>query len=205
MLDRALLKNESDRVRAAAANKGEPCPIDEWLELDKGRRGLLGEIEELRRRRNELSKEVSSLKKDGKEADAQVQESRETGRRLSAIEKDLKAAETRMSDIELYFPNIPDNDVPVGSDETFNRIVKTVGEKPSFDFNPLPHWEILEDLLDHEASGSIAGSNFILLRGWAARLQRILINWMMDFNSFAGMEEVWVPFIANRKSMTSSG
>ncbi|MCK4806363.1 MAG: serine--tRNA ligase [Candidatus Aegiribacteria sp.] len=210
MLDRALLRNETDRVRLAAENKGEPCPIDEWLELDERRRRLLGETEELRRRRNELSNEVSSLKKDMDGDQAKLiynlsRESKETGRRLAAIEKDLKAAETRMSDIELYFPNIPDPDVPVGNDESFNRIVKSAGEKPSFDFNPLPHWELLGELLDSEASGSITGSNFILLRGWAAWLQRILISWMMDFNSNAGMEEVWVPFIANRKSMTSTG
>ncbi len=205
MLDRAFLRNEPDKVRTAANNKGEPCLIDEWLELDKKRRELLGEIETLRRRRNELSKEVSSLKKEGKEADEQILESRETGARLSRIEKDLDTADTRMSELELYFPNIPDPDVPIGNDETFNSIIETIGEKPSYDFAPRAHWDILGGLLDKEASGSIAGSNFILLRGWAARLQRVLINWMMDFHSFCGMEEVWMPFIANRESMTSTG
>lgn len=205
MLDKVLIRNESDRVRQAASNKGESCPIDEWLELDRDRRRLLGETENLRRRINELSKAVSSLKKEGEKADAQIQESKETGRKLSAIEKDLKAAEAGMSELELHFPNIPDADVPVGRDESFNRIVKTVGEKPVFDFSPLPHWEILGNLLDREASGSIAGSNFILLRGWGAWLQRTLINWMMDYNSLAGMEEIWLPFLANRESMTSTG
>ncbi len=205
MLDRALLRNNSDRVRAAAVNKGEPCPIDEWLELDERRRSLLGETEELRRRRNELSKEVSSLKKEGKEADARILESRETGEKIASFEKDLDATDARMSELELYFPNIPDPDVPLGSDETFNRIILTVEEKPSFDFKALPHWELLGELFDQKASGSIAGSNFILLRGWAAWLQRILINWMMDFHHRADMEEIWVPFLANRESMTSTG
>ena len=82
MLDRAILRNEPDKVRAAAKNKGEPCLIDEWLELDENRRRLLGESETLRRRRNELSKEVSSLKKTGNEADAQRLESKETGRKI---------------------------------------------------------------------------------------------------------------------------
>ncbi|NOQ23356.1 MAG: serine--tRNA ligase, partial [Candidatus Aegiribacteria sp.] len=163
------------------------------------------ETEELRRHRNELSKRVSSLKREGKEADAQILESRETGRKLAAIEKGLDTIDARMSELELYFPNIPDPDVPVGSDETFNSIVKSAGEKPSFSFKPLLHWDILGELLDREASGSITGSNFILLRDWAAWLQRILINWMMDFHSLAGMEEIWVPFIANRESMTSTG
>jgi len=205
MLDRALLRNEPDRVRKAARDKGEPCPIDEWLDLDDQRRRLLGEAEELRRHRNELSKEVSSLKKAGQDAESQILGSRETGKKISAVEKDLNSLESRMDVMELHFPNIPDPDVPVGKDESSNQIIRTSGKKPSFDFPPLPHWEILGDLLDQEAAGSVAGSNFILLRGWAAWLQRTLINWMMDFHSLAGMEEVWFPFIANRASMTSTG
>ena len=205
MLDRAILRNEPDKVRAAAKNKGEPCLIDEWLELDENRRRLLGESETLRRRRNELSKEVSSLKKTGNEADAQILESKETGRKIGTIEKELNTVDADMSKLELRFPNIPDTDVPVGNDETFNRIIKSAGEKPSFDFVPLPHWELLGEHLDAKSSGMITGSNFILLRGWAARLQRILIDWMMDFHSGAGMEEVWTPFLATRESMTVTG
>ncbi len=205
MLDRGLLRNEPDRIRAAAKNKGEPCPIDEWLQLDENRRGLLSETEKLRRRRNELSQEVSSLKRNGKQADTQILESKETGKIIGNIEKELKEINSRMINLELYFPNIPDPDVPVGSDESFNRIVKTSGTIPYFDFTPLTHWEILGDLLDKKSSGSITASNFILLRGWAAWLQRTLINWMMDYHSQSGMEEIWLPFIANRESMTSTG
>ncbi len=204
MLDRAILRKEPDRVRAAAKNKGEPCLIDEWLELDEIRRGLLGETETLRRRRNELSKEVSFLKKEGKEADTQILESKETGRRIGAIETELNTVDTDMSELELRFPNIPDTDVPVGN-EDLNKILSNVGEKPSFDFKALPHWELLGEHLDSKSSGMITGSNFILLRGWAARLQRILIDWMMDFHSGAGMEEVWTPFLATRESMTVTG
>ena len=205
MLDRALLRNEPDKVRTAAKDKGEPCLIDEWLELDERRRGLLAETEALRRRRNELSKEVSSLKKTGNEADAQILESKETGRRIGTIEKELNTVDADMSKLELRFPNIPDPDVPVGTDETFNRIVKSTDIRPAFNFDPLPHWELLGEHLDAKSSGMITGSNFILLRGWAARLQRILINWMMDFHSGAGMEEVWTPFLATRESMTVTG
>jgi len=205
MLDRGLLRKEPGRIRRAAENKGEPCPIDEWLKLDEKRRGILSETEDLRRRINELSKEVSALKKTGKNADAQILESRETGTRLGSIASELDDVDALMNELELHFPNIPDSDVPVGRDESFNRIVKTAGEKPSFPFTPLAHWELLGDLFDQEASGSITGSNFILLRGWAAWLQRNLINWMMDFHSASGMEEVSIPFLANRASMTSTG
>lgn len=205
MLDRGLLRNMPDEVREAAENKGEPCPIDEWLELDERRRQLLTETEDLRRRRNELSREVSALKREGKEADDKILESKDIGKRIGSIGKKLDDVDARMPRVELHFPNIPDQDVPIDREGTSNKIVKTVGVKISFDYTPLPHWEILGGMLDQKASGSIAGSNFILLRGWAAWLQRNLISWMMDFNSQAGMEEIWLPFIANRESMTSTG
>lgn len=205
MLDRGLLRNEPDKVREASLNKGEPCPIDRWLSLDEERRDLLGRTETLRRRRNELSQEVSSLKKSGSPADSQIAESKKVGDNIGKIDKELSAVDREMAEVELRFANIPDPDVPEGKDESFNKIIRTSGVKPSFDFKPKPHWEILGSLFDQEASGNIAGANFILLRGWAAWLQRKLINWMMDFHSEAGMEEIWTPFLANRESMTTSG
>ncbi|MFO8183962.1 MAG: serine--tRNA ligase [Candidatus Aegiribacteria sp.] len=205
MLDRDLLRNDPERVRTAARNKGEPCPLDRWMELDGSRRGLLKESEELRRRRNELSKEVSSIKKEGGDAGDLILESRQAGKRISSIEKELSQVDADMAEVELQFPNIPDPDVPVGSDESFNRILRTGGPEPVEDDSLLPHWEVLGDRLDQEASGTIAGANFILLRGWGAWLQRTLINWMMDHNARAGMEEVWFPFVAGRESMTATG
>lgn len=205
MLDRDLLRNDPERVRAAAKNKGEPCPLDRWTDLDGSRRSLLRESEELRRRRNELSKEVSSIKKKGGDAEDLILQSRLAGKRISSIEKELSQVDADMAEVELQFPNIPDDDVPVGADESFNRILRTGGPDPVEDESLLPHWEVLGDRLDQEASGTIAGANFILLRGWAAWLQRTLINWMMDHNARAGMEEVWSPFIACRESMTATG
>ncbi len=205
MLDREFLRNEPEKVRAAAKNKGEPCLIDEWLELDERRRGHLGETELLRRRRNELSKEVSSLKKEGKEAGSQILESKEASTSLSTIDEELTVVDARMKEMELRFPNIPDPDVPVGKDETFNSVIKSSGEIRTYKFKPRAHWELMGEHLDSKSSGMITGSNFILLRGWAAKLQRILINWMMDFHSDAKMEEVWTPFLATRESMTVTG
>lgn len=204
MLDRELLRNDPDGVRKAAESKGEPCPIDDWLRLDGDRRAILAETEELRRQRNELSSQVSALKKRGEDAEALILQSRETGSRISSLEKDLSEVDSRMADLEIRFPNIPDPDVPIGTDETSNRILKTWGD-PAEGEGLLPHWEILADSMDQNASGTIAGANFILLRGWAAWLQRTLINWMMEHNSRAGMEEVWFPFVANRESMTATG
>jgi len=205
MLDRDILRNDPERVRKAAADKGEPCPIDEWLRLDGDRRALLSRTEDLRRRRNELSSEVSSRKKRGLGADDLIEESREVGGAIGSVEKDLAGVDKRMAEVELLFPNIPDRDVPVGADEGSNRIIRTGGGEAIADDRLLPHWEVLGDTLDQEASGTITGANFILLRGWAAWLQRNLINWMMDHNSRAGMQEVWFPFLANRDSMTATG
>lgn len=205
MLDRGLLRSEPERVQKASEAKGEPCPIKEWLKLDEERRNLLGRTESLRRRRNELSQEVSSLKKSGEPADNQIAESKKVGDSIVEIEKKLSVIDREMVEIELRFTNIPDPDVPIGKDESDNEIIRTFGVKPSFDFEPMPHWELLGNFFDQEASGDIAGANFILLRGWAARLQRKLIDWMMDFHSEAGMEEIWTPFLANRESMTTTG
>lgn len=205
MLDRDILRNDPERVRTAARNKGEPCPLDRWMELDSSRRSLLQESEELRRRRNQLSKEVSSIRKEGGDAGDLIQESRQVGGRISSIEKELSKIDADMAEVELQFPNIPDPDVPVGPDESSNRVLRTGGPDPMEDDSLLPHWEVLGDRLDQDASGAIAGANFILLRGWGAWLQRTLINWMMDHNARAGMEEVWFPFVAGRESMTATG
>jgi len=109
-----------------------------------------------------------------------------------------------MNEIQLSIPNIPDPDVPVGGEEA-NQEVRRWGSPPTFDFAPRPHWELMKGVYEPEAAGEIAGSNFILFRGWAARLQRKLINWMLDIHHSAGMEEVWPPFLASRESVTATG
>lgn len=205
MLNRELLRNEPERVRKGSEAKGEPCPIEEWLKLDEERRNLLSETETLRRRRNELSHEVSSLKKDGASVSRQIAESKEVGKSLGRIEKRLQDFEAEMASLELRFPNLPDPDVPIGKDESANELIRTAGSRPEFIFTPLTHWEILGNHLDSEASILTTGSNFIVLRGWAARLQRVLISWMMDFHTESGMEEIWTPFLASRESMTTTG
>jgi seryl-tRNA synthetase len=204
MLDRDLLRNEPDRVREAAEAKGDACDVDAWLELDRERREILVRVEALRRRRNELSKEVSRKRRDGEDAGDLIAESRETGEAISGGDEELRHLDSRMTELELRFPNIPDEDVPRGASEADNRIVRSHGDQPSFDFTPRPHWELLGDHMDQEAAGRIAGSNYILFRGWPAELQRRLISWMLDFHSRDGMEEVWAPFVACRESMLTT-
>jgi len=205
MLDRGLLRSEPGRVAGAARAKGEPCPIEGWLELDEEWRRRLAEVEELRRRKNDLSKEVSRMRREGGDPAACMEESRRAGEALERAESGMGELGERMTALELQFPNLPDPDVPEGRDESANVILSTHGEPRIFPFQPRPHWELMGRHLDTEASGAIAGANFILLRGWAARLQRCLIHWMMDFHWDSGMEEVWPPFIAGRESMTVTG
>ena len=204
MLDREILRREPERVRAASESKHDNCDIDRWLELDAHRRTVLSNVEKLRHRRNELSREVSRLKKEGLDLTGQVIESRDVGASIAELDKKLNSIDQDMGLLELQFPNIPDCDVPVGSSEADNLLIREWGNLPVFDFNPLPHWELLGSNLDSTAAGKITGSNFILLRGWMARLQRTLINWMIEFHTGAGMEEVWVPFLANSESMRTT-
>lgn len=203
MLDRDLLRNDPERVRDAAASKNEPCPIDEWLELDARRRVLVFEIDELRKKRNELSKAVSLAKRQGLDASVPMDESRRTGERIALLEKEASAVEAALAGLELRFPNIPDPDVPRGG-ASANEVIRQIGEKQSFDFEPKAHWELLAGGLDPEAAGRIAGSNFILLRGCAAALQRRLISWMIDTHARSGMQEIWAPFLARPESMTTT-
>lgn len=199
-----ILRNDPERVRKAAAAKKCVCLIDEWLSMDERLRAASSEADGLRALRNSLSLRVSALKKAGQPAEEAMEESRATGERIALIERDTKALETSMLDIQLSIPNIPDPDVPLGGEDA-NHEIRRWGAPPVFDFVPRPHWELMKGVYEPEAAGEIAGSNFILFRGWAARLQRKLINWMLDNHHAAGMEEVWPPFLASRESVTATG
>lgn len=204
MLDRKTLRKEPELIARAIAAKNENADLEKWLAADSRKRELMLQVEELRSLRNRLSREVSLKRKKGSSADLEMEKSRETGKTLSLLENELSALDSELSAMEMCFPNIPDQDVPLGG-EANNRLIETGGGNlPEFDFQPLPHWELMKDVFVPEDAGKITGSNFILLRGWAARLQRTLINWMLDYHTQRGMEEVWPPFLANRDSMTAT-
>jgi seryl-tRNA synthetase len=205
MLDREFLRSEPERVREASALKNEQCPLDEWLHADVSRRAMLQELEDLRRRKNELSQRVSTLRKAGQDASAPMEESKRAGESIPALEKKLSELDSVMEGLELRFPNIPDADVPRGRDASANEVVREWGVRPTFAAPPRQHWDILQGFYDPESAGRIAGSNFILLRGPLARLQRTLISWMLERHHASGMEEIWSPFLARAESMTATG
>jgi len=209
MLDINFIRNNPDKVKQAIANKHENAAnVDQILEIDAQRRSLLHACEQLKSKRNEKSKEVSELKKKGQDASGIIEETKKIGDDIKSFEEKLKELDTQITNLMLRIPNIPAADVPIGKDEKDNVVVKTWGQRKTFDFTPLPHWELgsLLNILDLERSSKISGSGFILLRGLGAKLERALFSFMLDLHtSEHGYTELFPPFLVNRASMTGTG
>jgi len=212
MLDLRRIREETDLVKARLARRGNPAHltgIDAVLELDERRRKLVGEVDGLRARRNEESQRVAALKRDKKndEAEAIIRSTRELGERMTKLEAQLAEYEGAVRELLLGIPNLPDEVVPEGG-ESANLVVREWGVEPSFAFQPKPHWELGEALgiLDLARGAKVAGSGFPLLSGLGARLERSLINWMMDVHAREhGYQELWPPFLVNRDAATGTG
>ena len=212
MIDIKLIRKEPERVKELLARRDPVYAerVDELLTVDKERRTLLTEIEQLKAKRNKLSKEIGKLFKEGKreEALSLKAEVEEISKKAKDLEKELKDVEERFKKLILSIPNIPHPSVPVGEDENDNVVVRYWGEKPRFDFEPAPHWEIGEKLgiLDFERATKLAGSRFVVYRKWGAKLERALINFMLDLHTQEhGYEEIIPPFLVNTKTMTGTG
>ena len=211
MLDLKFIRGNVEKVRKMLQDRNSLDALgdlDELLQCDATRRNLLPEAEGLRRRRNDASKEIAVLRREGKDAEDLMEELRGTRERIHTIEESIKAQETRISEIVLTIPNMPHTSVPVGEDPSANVVVRTWGEIPEFDFEPAPHWEIGETLgiLEFERAARLAGGNFILFKGLGAKLERAMINFMLDLHTQEqGYIEISPPFLANRMTMTGSG
>jgi len=203
VIDLGFIREHADEVRAAMRDLNATAPIDEILALDKRRRELLGKVESLRAERNRASKEIPRLK-DPEAKQELIASMRAVGERISALEAELAPVQERLDEALLKVPNLPHAGVPVGSDESQNVVVRTVGELPTFAFEPKPHWELGErlGLIDFERGVKISGSRFYILRGNAARLQRALIAWMIDVHVREhGYEEVYPPYLVRRECL----
>lgn len=209
MLDINFIRNNPDKVKQAIAHKHENASnVDQILELDTQRRSLIHACEQLKSRRNEKSKEVSELKKRGQDASCIIEETKKIGDDVKSLEEKLKELEPQITTLLLRIPNIPAADVPIGKDASDNVIVKTWGSRKTFDFTPLPHWELgrMLNILDMERSSKISGSGFILLKGLGAKLERALFCFMLDLHTREhGYTELFPPFLVNRTSMTGTG
>jgi len=210
MLDLRLLRSDPDRVKAALAKRGDdtlPGAVDEVLAQDEVRRRTIAEVEELKATRNEVSKRIGELKRRGEEAQDLIAEMRSVGERISGLDGVVSRAEERIREILLGVPNIPHEEVPAGG-EADNILVREWGGMPAFSYEPRPHWELGETLgiLDLPRGAKISGSGFPLLRGKGARLQRGLIDYMLDLHTRQnGYHELRVPYLVTPETMMGTG
>ena len=199
MLDLKYIRENTDLVRRAVANRQATTPLDEILELDLQRRQRILELENLRHARKEAARE----RRGG---------SSEVGRSLRdqirALEEEVRSLDGQLEELLLQVPNLPHPTVPVGKDESDNVVVRSWGEPRSFDFEPAPHWKLGESLgiIDFERGVKLSGSRFYVLKGLGARLQRALISFMLDLHTAEhGYTEVYPPFMVKRECMVGSG
>ena len=208
MLDLKFIRENPDVVREGLRNKGEKLNIDEVLDLDAKRRELLHEVEGLKAERNRLSQEVSARKKAKQDASDIIEKTREIGQQIKQYDEQLREVETALEDLLLRIPNLPHSSVPVGKDASENVVVKSWGEPLTFDFPISDHLEICErlDIVDFPRGSKITGRGFPVYKGKGARLERALINFMLDLHtSQHGYKEVMPPFLVNRDSMRGTG
>ncbi|MBC7255070.1 MAG: serine--tRNA ligase [Chloroflexi bacterium] len=201
------MRENAAYVKQAMIALNAEAPIDEILTLDERRRQLLTEIEALRAERNRVSKEIPRLK-DAAEKQRQIEAMREVGERIRSLEEALQPVEERLNAALLEVPNLPDPSVPIGPDESANVIVRYEGEVPTFDFQPLPHWDLGERLgiLDFERGVKISGTRFYLLKGLGARLQRAMITFMLDVHTQEhGYTEIYPPYMVRGECLVGTG
>src|SRR5438105_1132702 len=207
MLSRETLRDRADEYRNALKNRGMKVDFDRFLELDSERRRVIARVEGLKNQRNVASQEIASRKKGKQDATAQIDAMKRVGDEIKELDGQLARIEEDLRNLELYLPNVPHETVPIGVDETANRVERTWGEKPRFDFTPKAHWDIGEALgiLDFDRASKIAGARFALITGSGARLNRALIDFMLDMDTARGYTEVVPPFIVNADSLRGTG
>lgn len=207
MLDPRFVRENIDVVRDALRKRGYEIDLSYFLNLEEERLRLLRESEELRNKRNVVSEEIGRLKRQGQNVEGLIAEMKTVSERIKEIEGILKGIEDKTRTFLLNLPNIPHETVPVGKDESQNIEVRRWGKVRDFDFKPLNHWDIAEplDIIDFDRASKIAGSRFSIMKGAGARLERALINFMLDLNTSKGYKEVFPPILVNRDSMTGTG
>ncbi len=210
MLDLQYIRQSPEEVKAAIRKLHTEAPIDEILALDEDRRGILQELEGLRHTRNVTSEKIGKME-DQAGRQSLIEEVRSVNERISALEERLRAVEGRLKDAMYQVPNLPHESVPEGADESENVVVRTEGEPKSaddFGFDPRPHWELGTKLgiLDFERGVKLSGSRFYVMLGAGSRLQRALINWMINLHvEQHGYSEVYPPFMVKEEAMWGAG
>ena len=204
MIDIDLIRKKPEVVEESARKRGQIFQVTEAAELDSRRRRTISEIDSLRATRNEVSRELGKKSEKPQEL---IKDMREVGAQISKLEKKEKDIAEQLQNILMDIPNIPGDTTPFGADEGENVIVRTVGNKPEFDFDPKPHWDIGEDLgiIDFQRGVKVSQTRFYLLRNKGAMLQRAIISWMLGLHiSQHGYSELYLPYMVNRATVTGS-
>ncbi|UCF84619.1 MAG: serine--tRNA ligase, partial [Desulfobacteraceae bacterium] len=203
MLDLRFARTNLDSIKEMIENRRYDLDLSQFEKLDQERRNRLTVLEELRHRRNQVSDEIAAMKKRGDDASDVVKEMKQVSSDIKEREKDLARFEEELSDLLMVIPNIPHESVAIGKDEKDNPVIREWGEIRKMGFEPLSHWEIGEQLgiLDFASAAKLAGARFALYRGLGAKLERALINFMLDIHTKEhGYTEVLPPFMVNSAS-----
>jgi len=207
MLDIRYICDNVDKVKKAMLTRSGSYDVDAAYNLDNRRREIIREVEELKAKKNSVSAQISVLKREGKNADSLITEMKAEGENIKTLDSELSNVNAKLNDAILSIPNIPHSSVPVGKSDESNVVIRTVGSTTKFDFDAKPHWEIGDNLkiLDPTTAAKISGARFTVYKGLGARLERAVINLMLDTHYINGYTEVLTPFMVNRDSMIGTG
>jgi len=208
VLDLRFVRENIELLKEKLALRGDDLDLSPFIQLEQERRELIQEVETRRSKRNQVSDEISRIKQEKGDAGDLIAKMRRVSERIKVLEDNLKEKEEWVQAFLLVIPNIPHESVPLGKSEADNKEVRKWGELPSFAFEPKPHWDIGEelDILDFKAGAKITGARFTLYKDLGARLERALINFMLDLHiNEHGYMEVLPPFMVNREAMIGTG
>jgi len=207
MLDINLIRENPEIVKKSLSDRQmETSAVDEVINLDTERRNLLTKVEKLKAERNVVSKEIGTSK-DQAERQKKIEAMREVGDEITRLDETVREVDEQLHNLLASIPNIPDPATPYGKDDSENVVLRSTGDLPTFEFTPLPHWELGVNLgiIDFERGTKLTGSRFYILNGLGARLQRAVIAYMIDLHNRQGYEERYTPFMVKAETLFSAG
>lgn len=207
MLDVKFVCENIELVKEALSKRSGKYPIDKVAELAAARKEIIKEVENLKAQKNKVSQEIATLKREGKNADELVNKMRAEGDKIKELDDKLSEIESELKELMYSIPNLPDKTVPFGTDSDQNREERKWGEPKNFGFEPKAHWDLGLDLnmFNWEQAGKITGTRFTVYRNWGAKLERAIMNFMLDTHAKSGYTEIFPPFMVNRDSMYGTG
>lgn len=208
MLDIKILRQNPDKIREALKNRNNDLDITPAIELDLKRREILTDVEQKKAKQNEISKKIPQMKKAGENTDLIFAEMKELSNEIKALDEQVRDIDEKLKDYMLRIPNIPNDEVPIGADDSENVEIRKFSEPKKFDFEPKAHWDIGTnlDILDFERGTKIAGTRFTVYKGLGAKLERAVIQYFLNTNTEkSGYTEIQPPYMVNRASMTGTG